>query len=60
MTEKDFEKGYIQRSGISEEYYQRNFVTLKCHCSSEVCQNWACVSNNPLSIKTHKELYGDE
>lgn len=57
MTKEQFEDEYIKKSDLTKELYNEYFVTLPCNCHAEECQGWACVDNNPLSIKTHKELY---
>lgn len=53
MTKETFEQGYCERSDISIEFYNDHFVTLPCNCEEEGCDGWACISNNPLSIKAH-------
>jgi hypothetical protein len=59
MKKKEFEKGYIERSNISKEFYDKNFVTLPCNCGDKLCDGWACVSNNEFEIKTHNDLYAN-
>lgn len=57
MTKDEFEQGYIQRSGITKEEYDKHQVTMSCNCDYERCEGWAAVSNNPLAIEAHKRLY---
>jgi len=43
-TKEEFEKGYIERSKISEEYYHVTHTTLPCtRCGFEECTGWAAV-----------------
>lgn len=58
MTKHEFEKQYCEGSNITQEEYDKDFITLPCHCSYEGCQGWTCVVNAPLNIKTHMKLYG--
>ena len=57
MTKEEFEERYISMSGIDIEYYHKAFVTMVCSCGEFDCKGWACVSNNLVSIKCHKDLY---
>jgi len=57
MTKEEFIGGYCQRSEISLEEFNRFFVALPCACGDSLCNGWASICNNELSIKTHKELY---
>lgn len=59
MTKEDFIKQYAARSSMTVEQFHATQVALPCRCDYDKCQGWAAVSNNELSIKTHKELYGD-
>jgi hypothetical protein len=54
MTKVEFEIKYCKNSGISLKEYYESFITLPCNCGE--CQGWACVNNDKISIKTHKEL----
>lgn len=55
MSKEQFEREYCNSSEISIQEYHENFITLPCNCGN--CNGWACVNNNRISIKTHKELY---
>jgi len=57
MDKEAFEKEYCENSDMTLEEYRESFVTLPCKCDYEYCQGWACVSNTPLAIKAHNELY---
>jgi hypothetical protein len=57
MTKEEFEKRYCERSGISKEEYDEHEITLPCRCGENGCNGWAAVSNTPLAIKAHKDLY---
>lgn len=57
MDKEEFEKEYCEMSHITLEEYNKTQVTLSCNCSNNGCKGWAAVSNNPLSIKAHKDLY---
>jgi len=57
MIKAEFIKGYCKRSKITEEFFNKHMVALTCKCDYENCKGWAAVSNNKLSIKTHKDLY---
>jgi len=52
-----FEKDYCEKSEISINYYNEEFVTLPCNCGQKDCNGWACVSNNKRSIENHTRLY---
>jgi hypothetical protein len=54
---ENFEKRYCNRSNITRDYYNENFITLPCNCNQEGCSGWACVTNNDISIKAHCDLY---
>ena len=55
MTKQQFELDYCKSSGITEEFYNRNFVTLPCQCDADNCHGWAAV--RPDGVKDHLELY---
>jgi len=57
MSKEEFIKGYCERSEISREEYDKNFLALKCNCEDTKCNGWATVSNDSLSIKAHNDLY---
>ena len=57
MTKEEFIEYYCKRSDITEEELLKTQVVLKCNCGNLICKGWAVVSNNPDSIKAHKELY---
>ena len=57
MSKEEFEANYINLSGITQEFYDNNFVTMPCNCGDDACEGFACVSNNELSIKAHLDLY---
>jgi hypothetical protein len=57
MNKDKFVKEYCKRSDISEETLYKFSVVLPCNCGEHACKGWAVVSNNDLSIKSHKELY---
>ena len=56
-SKEEFEKRYCERSEISIEDYHEYEVTLPCDCGEDGCEGWAAVSDNPISIKAHKDLY---
>lgn len=60
MNAEEFEKGFIERSEITQEFYSEHMVTLPCTCNGEDCEGFAAVSNNELSIKAHNFLYNHE
>lgn len=57
MSKDEFEKIYCEKSKITRDFYNEYFVTLPCNFGEKDCKGWACVCNNPLSIKCHMELY---
>ncbi|MEK4328906.1 hypothetical protein MKX70_24005 [Paenibacillus sp. FSL R7-0312] len=57
MNKKEFEEDYCRRSNIQIEEYLNGMITLPCRCGSESCKGWAAVTNNPLAIKSHVNLY---
>jgi hypothetical protein len=58
MSKEEFELQYSSKSGITLDEYYKDYITLLCNCNYENCKGWACVTNNPLSIKTHNIIYG--
>lgn len=59
MDKEAFEKGYCERSGISREFYNENYVTLPCDCDYEGCEGWACINNDPVSIHAHNHEWDE-
>lgn len=57
MNKNDFINNYCNKSNISSDKLNETQVVLPCKCGDESCEGWAVVSNNPLSIKAHNELY---
>lgn len=57
MTKEEFENHYCNNDPIELAKYHKTQITLECNCGQEMCCGWAAVSNNPKSIKAHKELY---
>lgn len=56
MTKQDFEAGYIERSGISREFYDENFTTMPCtRCDYEACDGWAAIHKG--GEKDHELFY---
>lgn len=60
MTKEEFEQGYIERSKITREFYDKHMITLPCNCGAENCKGFAAVGNNEQTIKMHMELYAHE
>jgi hypothetical protein len=66
MTKDEFIDSYMKRSDLNKTYRtQEGFkigeygsVALPCFCGDPICDGWAMVSDNPESIKTHKQFYG--
>lgn len=58
ITRDEFEKRWMKNSGISEEEFREEWVSLPCDCGEDRCKGWAVISNDDLSIRTHLELYG--
>ena len=54
LTAEQFVKGYCERSGISLSEFYEAMVPMPDPGSSS---GWAAVSNNPLCVKAHVELY---
>lgn len=50
----EFVKMYCENSGITEREFYENQVPMPDQTSPS---GWAAVSNNPLSIKAHVDLY---
>ncbi len=42
MTKEEFERQYIERSGVTREFYDEHFVTVACDCGEEGCKGWQC------------------
>jgi hypothetical protein len=57
MEKEEFKRWYCNRSGITEAFFNEHFVVLPCQCNFDGCEGWAAVSNTPLSIKIHNDLY---
>jgi hypothetical protein len=59
ITKEEFEKGYIERSHITREFYDQNFVTLPCplDCDAAECEGWATIHNDPEIIKDHLRFH---
>lgn len=57
VTKEKFIKDYREKSNISICELNKTNVILACDCGDKSCKGWAVVSNNPLSIKSHNELY---
>ena len=55
MNKIQFEKGYIKRSKITPEFYQKHFITLPCQCGADICRGWAAIHNTPEMINLHNE-----
>jgi hypothetical protein len=53
-----FIQRYCHISKISIDTFNEALIALECNCKEQGCSGWAVVSNDELSIKTHKELYG--
>lgn len=60
MKKEEFEKGYIERSGITPELYHKYWVTLPCDCGGNGCEGWAAIPNDPISIEDHNRFYNPE
>ena len=54
-SKEEFQKVYVEKSGITDDYYLKHFITMDCNCGE--CGGFAAVSRNTLSIRTHKKLY---
>lgn len=57
MDKQKFIDGYCERSGVTWEWLSKYKTALPCQCGLELCEGWAMVSNDELSIKVHNELY---
>ncbi|PHN61226.1 hypothetical protein AO268_03835 [Pseudomonas sp. ICMP 8385] len=57
LTAEQFVKGYCERSGISLSEFYEAMVPMPDPRSPA---GWAAVSNNPLCVKAHVELYSPE
>ena len=60
MTEDEFIAAYCKRSGVIWEEIRAFEVVLPCACGDASCCGWAMVSNNPLSVQTHMQLYAPD
>jgi hypothetical protein len=55
MTREEWEAGYIKRSDITKEVYDKFSVTLPCDCGNKDCKGWASL---PLtSVEWHFDFY---
>lgn len=54
ITVSEFVRGYCERSGITEREFYATQIPMPDQTSPS---GWAAVSNNPLSVKAHVDLY---
>ena len=59
MTKDEFIDQYKVTS-IPKDEFLKTQVVLECDCGETNCKGWAMVSNTPLAIKSHMELYYPE
>lgn len=60
MTRDEFIRNYCERTGVTWEWLsgpEGNQVALRCACGEVGCLGWAMVTNEPLSLKAHTDLY---
>lgn len=57
LTKEEFKKEYCAKSGITWDELSKTQIVLPCSCNYEDCKGWAMVSNEPLNIKAHMDLY---
>ena len=57
MTKDEFIQEDCQRSGIEWEQLSKRQEVRPCNCGDELCQGWAMVSKDPMTLKAHKALY---
>ena len=53
MTQTEFITGYAERSGLTREQYDSQYVALPCDCPDEDCPGWASVRRRPDAILEH-------
>jgi len=41
----------------SIDEYRKYRVTLPCACDSELCEEWAAIPNDPISIEDHLKFH---
>jgi len=56
MNKQEFENYFIKNSGITKEYYNENFKTIKCECEDYTwCEGWSAIDIK--MCKRHANLY---
>jgi hypothetical protein len=53
MTQSEFIADY----GYKDLFDNGRRLALPCKCGEEDCKGWASVSNDPISLKAHTDLY---
>ncbi len=57
ISASEFVKGYCKKSGITEREFYATQIPMPDQTSPS---GWAAVSNNPMSIKAHVDLYSSQ
>lgn len=62
MNQAEFEEAYARRSGLSRDQIFRpgSQVAMRCACGDVHCSGWAAVTDSPLAIRAHVQLYQRE
>lgn len=59
---REFEEGFIKRSNslgakMTQQEYDRRYVTMPCACGAPNCTGWCAVANRPASIEAQRWSY---
>ncbi len=46
MTKEEFIEGYCERSGITREQFDENFIAATCDCGEAICKGWRVESKD--------------
>lgn len=60
MSKDEFIAGYCERSGITREDFDATEIALQCACGMSLCHGWSAVTNHPIPIRNHMELYAPQ
>ena len=54
MTKKEFKRRSVEKSGLTENLWDEEFIVLPCNCGEDSCHGWAKVINDEFCIETHR------
>ena len=57
MTKEQFIEEHYGGGRYANLFQDGTMVALPCCCGVDVCKGWAALTNNPMLIDAHMELY---